>query len=314
MSAVDPAGFPSEPQIPPPVSPEDARRTRVMAIGLMCLALFMFALLDTVAKMLGRVYDPVQIAWMRYASHVVIAILIVNPLTMPGNWRSKRPVLQFFRSVLLACTTTLNFMALQHLRLDETMSIIFITPLLVAFLAGPLLGEWVGPRRLIAICVGLLGVLLVTRPGFGEWKVAYLYALCNAVCYAFYNILTRMVGASDSPWTSFFYMPIFGMVLLGPMLPPLWVWPDNGFDWTLLALTGVLGGFGHLMLIVAHAWAPAGMLAPFMFTQIVWMILLGWFVFGDKPDVWTMSGAAIVIASGLYLFAREQIVKAGTKS
>jgi drug/metabolite transporter (DMT)-like permease len=311
MSAVDPAGFPSEPQ-PPAITPEAARRTRLIAIGLMCGGLLCFAFLDAVAKYLGRTYDPVQIAWIRYASHLVIAIVIVNPMTMPGAWRSNRPVLQFFRSVLLAGTTTLNFMALQTLRMDETMSIVFVTPLLVAIFAGPLLGEWVGPRRLAAIMVGFAGVLLVTRPGIGEWQDAYLYAMANSVCYAFYNILTRMVGGRDSVWTSFFYLPMFGMALLAPMLPAVWVWPHTTFDITFLIMTGALGGFGHLMLIIAHARAPAGILAPFMFTQIVWMIALGWFVFGDTPDLWTLSGATIVISSGLYLFARERTVKSAS--
>ncbi|GGE53450.1 hypothetical protein GCM10007276_33100 [Agaricicola taiwanensis] len=311
MSAVDPAGFPSEPS-QPVVAPDDARRTRRLAIALMCGGLLMFALLDAVAKYLGQVHDPVQIAWVRYASHLLIAVVIVNPLTMPGSWRSGRPMLQFLRSVLLAGTTTLNFMALQELRMDETMSIVFATPLLVAIFAGPLLGEWVGPRRLAAIMVGFIGVLLVTRPGVGEWKIAYLYAFANAVCYAFYNILTRMVGARDSVWTSFFYMPMFGMALLAPALPSVWVWPGSTFDWGLLLFTGVLGGSGHLMLIIAHKRAPAGVLAPYIFSQIIWMIALGWTIFGDTPDLWTLSGTAVVISSGLYLFARERTVKSAT--
>lgn len=308
MSATDPAGVLPDSS---PSAPEDgARRSRHIAIGLMCMAVFLFALLDVVAKHLVTGYDPIQIAWSRYVFHVLIALVLTNPFVMPGVWRTRRPLLQFFRSVLLALTTILNFWALETLRLDETVSIMFATPFLVAILAGPLLGEWVGPRRMIAIMVGFSGVLLVTQPGVGEWKPAYLLSFGNAVFYSIYNVLTRMVGAHDNAWTSFFYVPMFGGLLLAPALPAVWVWPDNAFDWGLLASTGALGGFGHLMLIIAHVRAPAGVLAPFMYTQIIWMITLGWVVFQDRPDIWTLSGAGIVIASGLYLFARERTVKA----
>jgi drug/metabolite transporter (DMT)-like permease len=307
MSATDQAGFPPQPKHIE--TPEEARRSRMIAVGLMCTAILFFALLDATGKYLGKSYDPLQIAWSRYAFHIVIALMLVNPVTKPGAWRSRRPFLQVVRSILLMSTTILNFWALQTLRLDQTTTVLFATPFLVAIIAGPILGEWVGPRRLAAIMVGFVGVLIAMRPGVGTWDPGYLLMIVNIICYALYNVLTRMVSAHDSASTSFFYVPMFGALVLLPILPTVWTWPDNWLDWTLLAGTGALGGLGHFMLIAAHGRAPAGVLAPFMYTQIVWMISLGWIVFGDRPDIWTLSGAAVVICSGLYLFARERKVK-----
>lgn len=285
-----------------------ARRRRLTAIGLMLFALLLFAILDALAKYLGRTYHPAQIAWSRYAFHLVIALVIMNPFTARHVYRTKRPGIQLVRSFLLALSTLLNFWAVQTLRLDQVITITFAVPLLVAIFAGPLLGEWVGPRRLVAIIVGFSGVLLVTRPGFGEWHPAYLLSLGNALAYALYNVLTRKVSAHDSAHTSFLYLPMFGTLVLGLFMPQVWVWPD-AIGWAMLASTGALGGFGHYALIIAHGRAPAPVLAPFIYTQLMWMIALGWIVFGDRPDVWTLAGAGVVIGSGLYLFARERTVK-----
>jgi drug/metabolite transporter (DMT)-like permease len=282
-----------------------ARRLRIVAIALMLGALVVFSLLDSTAKYLSmQEASPLQVAWLRYVFHVLFILILLNPWTAPGVWRTKRPGLQIVRSILLAGTTIFNFWALSILRLDQAVTIAFATPLLVAAFAGPLIGEWVRRRELIAIGIGFLGVLVVTRPGFGTFEVAFLLAFGNAVCGAFYNIATRFVTAYDSAKTSIAITGLFGALVLAPIMPFIWVWPDSPLIWALHVATGVLGASGHFLLILAHARAPAPTLAPFIYAELIFMSFWGWLLFKDVPDAWTLAGAAIVILAGLYLLLK----------
>lgn len=273
----------------------------------MCGALVCFSCLDTTAKWLNHSIHPVMTVWARYAVSVVLVSLFINPLSTPGLLRTRRPWLQGIRSVLLLVSTGLNFVALQYLQLSETISIMFATPLLVALVSGPILGEWVGPRRMAAIGIGFLGVLIVARPGLGGMHPAALLSLAGTACYAFYGISTRILAASDSSETTMFYSGLAGVLLVTPVLPFVWSTPPSALGWALMGLLGFFGAIGHWLLITAHARAPASVLAPFIYTQIVWMIAFGYFVFGDVPDKWTLIGASVVIASGLYLLYRERV-------
>jgi drug/metabolite transporter (DMT)-like permease len=290
-----------------PQSVQADRRRRLAGIALMCAALICFSCLDASAKWANQSVDPLMTVWARYAVNVVLVSFLINPWTQPGVLRAKRPWLQVVRSLLLFFSTACNFVALQYLQLAETTSIIFSTPLVVALLAGPLLGEWVGPRRLVAIGIGFLGVLVITRPGLGTMHPVALLSVAGAVCYAFYNITTRILAAHDSTATTLVYSGLAGVVLMTPLLPFVWSTPASPLAWISLAATGVFGAVGHWLLILAHARAPAAILAPFIYTQIVWMLGLGYILFGDWPDTWTLVGAGIVIASGLYLLYRERV-------
>jgi drug/metabolite transporter (DMT)-like permease len=287
----------------------DERRRRLVGIALMCGAVLSFACLDATAKWLNQTLDPLLTVWVRYVGSIVFVSLFVNPWTTPGVMRTRRPWLQAGRSLLLLGATALNFVALQYLQLTETVSIMFGAPLLVALLAGPLLGEWAGPRRLAAIAVGFVGILIVTRPGLGLHPAAFL-SLGGAVCYALYSIATRILAGSDSSATTMFYSGLAGLFLVTPIVPLVWSTPDAMLVWVMMIAVGACGALGHWLLILAHARAPAPVLAPFIYTQIVWMIALGFLVFGDLPDAWTLAGSAIVIASGLYLLHRERLRRA----
>ena len=229
---------------------------------------------------------------------------MINPWTTPGVLRTRRPWLQGARSLLLFGSTALNFVALQYLQLAESMSIMFATPLLVALLAGPALGERVGPRRLAAIAIGFLGVLVVTRPGSApapggapfDRGCGLLRLLQHQHAHA------RKPDSSRPPWCirgwpgsrhdAASAVPLDHAGLAARLDPP--------------RALGVFGAVGHWLLILAHARAPAPVLSPFIYTQILWMLVLGYLVFGDWPDVWTLLGSGIVIASGLYLLSRER--------
>jgi drug/metabolite transporter (DMT)-like permease len=282
-----------------------ARRNRLVGLALMCGAVTCFAGLDTSAKWLSHSTDPLLGVWARYVSSVVLVSLVVNPWSVPGLARTRRPWMQAGRSVLLLLSTACNFFALQYLQVAQTTSIMFAAPLLVALAAGPLLGEWIGPRRLAAIGVGFVGVLIITRPGFGGMHPAALLSVFGTACYALYAISTRVLAGSDSSATTLFYSGLAGVVLVTPFVPFVWSTPSLLVA-LMMAATGVFGAVGHWLLILAHARAPAPVLAPFLYTQLIWVVILGYLVFGDLPDYWTLIGASVVIASGMYLLYRER--------
>jgi drug/metabolite transporter (DMT)-like permease len=294
----------------PRAAPSSAidRRHRLTAIGLMALATICFAGLDSSAKYLVVVEQvPVaQVTWLRFVGHVVFSAVVLWPFALRPSLRSAKPWLQIFRSALMVVTTGFNFIALRYLQLDQTITIFFLTPLLVAALAGPLLDEWVGWHRMMAIIVGFLGVVLVVHPGIGTVHWAMLLALIATFGYALYNLATRYLAAFDPAAVTQTYTPLAGVVIVAAPALAAWHWPESLSQWLLLASLGFWGGLGHWLLILAHRSAPAPVLAPFIYLGLIWMSTLGFLLFGDVPTLWTLSGAAIVIGSGLYLLARER--------
>lgn len=273
----------------------------------MCAAVIAFACLDATAKFLNGYMDTLQVVWARYTGGFVLAFLISNPWSRPGITRTRRPGLQILRAAMMLGSTATNFMAFRYLQLDQSLSILFSTPFLVAILAGPLLDEWIGWRRWVAILIGFAGVLLVTRPGAGGMHWAALYSFASAVFYSLYIVLTRILSRHDSSDTTLFYANILGAAAMLPVLPFVWSTPNDPFIIFLMVVFGAFGSLGHYLLIVAHRLAPASTLAPFMYTQLVWATAFGYFIFGDVPNSWTLAGASVVIASGLYLLHREQV-------
>lgn len=290
------------------------RRQRLIGIALMCGAVALFACLDATAKYLNTEMDSLQIAWARYTSAFVLTLIVSNPLTQGGLLRTRSIKLQIVRSVLLVASTILNFLALRWLQLDEALSIIFTFPFIVAIISGPLLDEWIGWRRWSAICFGFAGVLLITRPGFGGMHPAALFTLAATTCYGFYAVITRIVSRVDSNQTSLFYANFIGALVMLPVIPFVWQPPRDWIIALMLAMTGVLGSTGHFFLIAGHKLAPASTLSPFIYTQLIWVVILGYLVFDHVPNGWTLAGAAMVIGSGLYLLYRERKVGKSTTS
>ncbi len=275
-------------------------------IGLMCLAVVSFAVTDATAKWLGGHINVAMVVWARYVIHFVLSALVINPWTVPGLLRTRRPWLQLGRSALLFACTALNFTALQFLQLDQTVSIMFSAPFFVAVFAGPMLGEWVGARHWVAITAGFAGILLVAQPGAGGIHPAALLSLAAALCYALYSITTRILAKTDSTPTTLFYSALVGSVAASLPLPFLWETPTEPLVYGAMLELGLIAGGGHLLLIMAHRRAPAATLAPYLYIQIVAMIALGWLLFDQVPSRWTLAGAAIVVASGIYLLLHER--------
>jgi drug/metabolite transporter (DMT)-like permease len=276
----------------------------------MCGAVALFACLDAMAKYLGGHLGTLQVVAMRFVIAFFLALLISNPFSRPGLLVTARPGLQIARGCMLISTTICNFFSFRYLQLDEALAILFSTPFLVAALAGPILGEWVGWRRWTAIVVGFLGVLVVIRPGLGGMQWPALWSVAAAIFYAAYAIATRLVMRRDSGETTLFYGNLVGFLAAAPVLPFVWSAPPSWLDLVLLLAVGALGSAGHYLLILAHHRAPASVLSPFIYTQLVWATTLGYLIFANVPSRWTLLGATIVVGSGLYLLYREQKVRA----
>jgi drug/metabolite transporter (DMT)-like permease len=293
---------------PQPAHPAREQR-RLKGIALMCGAVAGFSCIDASAKFLISHMDIVQVVWARYAFAFIFSLFISNPFAHPALMRTSRPWLQIGRSALLVLSTALNVVALRYLQLDQTVSIMFSTPFLVAILTGPLLGEWIGPRRWAAITMGFVGVILVMRPGLGGIHPAAALTVIGTILYAVYLITTRVLSRTDSTETTVFYSNVVGFVAMSVALPLVWTTPKDAIVAVAMVAIGAFGALGHYLLIAAHRLAPAPILAPFIYSQLVWMVALGYLVFGDVPNRWTLVGASIVIASGLYLLFRERQLK-----
>jgi drug/metabolite transporter (DMT)-like permease len=283
------------------------RRQRLTGIALMCGAVACFGMLDATAKYLNLHMNTLEVVWARYAGALLFPFIVSNPWTRPGLLRTTRAGLQIFRSVLLLASTVANFTAVKYLQLDQAIAIGFSTSFFVAALSGPILGEWVRWRRWTAIGVGFIGVLVVTRPGMGGIHPAALLSLLAACCYATYSIITRILARTDSNETTLFYSNVVGALAMTPVVAFVWTTPTEPLIIALMVAAGVLGSFGHYLLIAGHRLAPAALLSPFIYTELVWVIILGFLVFGDVPNRWTLAGSGIVVASGLYILHRERV-------
>jgi drug/metabolite transporter (DMT)-like permease len=290
--------------------PAAAQQNVLRGIGLMVVAIGLFSCLDATAKYMASVLKlPVaQVTWVRFISQVAMMVLVLGAVSLPRLFSSRKVKHQIARSLLMLLSTVLNFLALRHLRLDQTQTIYFLAPLMVALLAGPFLGEWVGWRRMVAIIVGFFGILVVVRPGIVALEPAMLFALGSMLCYATFSLLTRYLTRFDPAEVTLFYSMIAGTVFMAPFAVMDWVWPKDVLTWVLLASMGMWGGIGHYIFIIAYRHAPASTLAPFLYFGLITHGIMGYLVFDQLPDCWTIIGAGIVIASGLYLLHRERVV------
>jgi drug/metabolite transporter (DMT)-like permease len=254
------------------------------------------------------------IVWARFAVHVGLVVLLFQPWRNPSMLRSRSLPMQALRGVFLVGSTYFNFLALNTLQLAQTTSIFFFSPMVVTALAGPLLGEWAGWRRWAAILVGFAGVLVITRPGIASFEAGHLFALCSMVSYSCYVIMTRAMASTESAESLIFYSALTPVILLLPVVPATASWPAGPLEWVILCSLGFSGGIGHWLLIKAYRQATLSALAPYPYLQMVWMIVLGYLVFGQLPDLPTLAGAAIIVGSGLYILHREHRLRLKSRS
>ena len=286
------------------LKPESAQSRRV-GIALVCLATFCFALLDAAATWLVRELPVVEVVWLRFVTHVLWMTLLLAPRYGAELVRMHSPRLHLLRAAMLASMTGLNFWALQYLQLAEVGAIQFSVPVLIALLSSWLLHERLDARRWAAIVAGLLGVLLVMRPGTQGFHPALLLSMLNTVIYAAFNLLTRKMAATESPLAMQLMSAAGAALVLAPFAWLHGQWPASPLAWGLVALCGLMGGLGHLFVAMAHRYASAAVLGPFLYQQILYMTLWGWLVFNQVPDAYVIAGALVVVGSGLYLLWLE---------
>jgi drug/metabolite transporter (DMT)-like permease len=276
-------------------------------ILLMVAAVGIFVTMDTIAKYLTRWYPAPLIVWARYVSNLVILLAFLAARGDLRLLRSARPGLQFARGLLLALATVLFFTSLSVLPLADANAIGFAMPLFVAALAVPMLGERLEMARLLAILAGLVGALIIVRPGSDLFTPYALLPLGMAVCNAFYQILTRKVAGLEPPLTSLVWGAMVGAVLFSAVAPFVWVTPLAASHGVLIVIVGILASVGHFLLIKAYDYAGAGLLAPYTYTALIWAMASGWLVFGDFPDGWSLVGMGVIVLSGLYLANRQRL-------
>lgn len=292
------------------VKPQEDRLS--LAILMMIGAYACFTLLDSSAKWLVTDGMPAWVVvFVRYGVHLGLVAALYLPREGVRILRTRHPGLEVARAFALLGSTVFNFIAVKYLALTVTSTIFFMMPIVVTILSILFLGERVGWRRWSAIGVGFCGILIVTRPWGAEFHWAMLCSLGAVVCASTYQILTRRLAGVDTTQTQQFYAALLATVAVVPLALADWAWPGDTVGWVAFALMGVFGWIGHQFLTVAHRYAPASVLAPFVYLQLVFMTASSVWIFGAIPDPMVFVGAAVVIASGIYIWLRERKVKGG---
>jgi drug/metabolite transporter (DMT)-like permease len=292
---------------PAPAMPDaKSAPSQLLGIALMIASTVFFATSDVMTKILAASLPPAEIAWLRY---VTFSLLVIPLLLMNGGGtllRSRHLFLQVLRG-LGAVGSALFFTAgLRFIPVADATAIYFIAPIVIMALSIPFLGEVVGWRRWTAACVGLVGVLIVIRPGTGAFDMAALLPVLGATSWAAAAVITRKMSGGDHSLTTLAYSAFVGFFVLSAILPFSWVTPE----WEDVALglcVGAVSMIGHWLIIVAYRHANASGIAPYSYVQLIWVGALGYLVFGAIPDSWTIVGAIVIAASGLYTAYRERV-------
>ncbi|PAS95255.1 MAG: EamA family transporter [Candidatus Dactylopiibacterium carminicum] len=275
------------------------RARPLRGVLLFLCALLLFACLDTTTKYLSQRYPVTMIVWMRYVVHALLMAVVLLPSKGMTLMRTHRTGLVWVRALSLAAMSLLMGLGLQRLPVAEATSIGFTAPMLVVLLARPVLGERIGWLRGGAVALGFIGVLLVARPGGSLDLFGVAVVLCAAVCGAAYQLLSRVLSSSERAVTMLFYTALAGCAIFGPLMP--WLWggpPPSWLDVLLFASLGFYGGLGHLFFTQAYRYAPASLLAPVSYLQLLWAALTGFIVLGHVPEPMALLGMLVIMVSG----------------
>jgi drug/metabolite transporter (DMT)-like permease len=287
-------------------APRINRENPLRGIALMLIALACFSCSDAASKAMTATLPAIEVAWLRF---VVFMLLMLSSAALGGGLdavRSQRPGLQVIRGLGVLGSSVFFIMGLRYLPMAEATAISFVSPVFVTALSIPLLREVVGIRRWMAVVVGLIGVLIVVRPGTGAFEASALLPVFSALSWAVALVVTRKMSSSDGPIVALTYAAVVGLIVTSALVPFDWVTPG----WREIGLglvTGVASTVAQLLVVLAFRHANASVLAPFSYSQLIWSALLGFAIFGNVPDSWTIVGAAVIIASGLYTAHRERV-------
>ncbi len=268
------------------------------------LAFAIFATHDVVVKTLGATYSPVQIVFFSVTfSFPLVALMLMRDQT-DGNLIPRHPWWTAVRTLSAVVTAVTAFYAFSVLPLAQTYAILFATPLLITLLAIPILGEKVGIRRGIAVVVGLLGVMIVLRPGSADLSLGHLAAVAAAVCASLASVIVRKIGSEERSVVLLLYPMVTNFILLGCALPLVY----KPMPIQHLGMVGIISAFGMagmLLIISAYRRAEATIVAPMQYSQMIWAVIFGSLLFDESVDAMTILGAAVIIGSGIYIVMRE---------
>jgi drug/metabolite transporter (DMT)-like permease len=296
---------------PPPPAPTDRILRAILST---IVAMACFSILNAMSKTLSTSgYPVIEVIWARY----VFAFLFMLALFLPRSGRKlfsiHRLDTQIVRGLLLFFSSFLFFHGVVYLPLATAASISLASPIIVTALSARLLKEPVGPRRWAAVVVGFIGALIVVRPGHEGFDWHVLLIVASTICSSFYQLFSRRYGQSERPDASATLATIVGTVAATPFVPFEWVTPTSTWHALLFVGMGIMAGTGHYFLTIAYSQAPAAVVTPFNYTQLIGSAILGYAVFHEMPDLWTWVGAAVIIASGLYIGYREHVRHRGKK-
>jgi drug/metabolite transporter (DMT)-like permease len=263
--------------------------------------------MNAAVKLLGANYPVAQIVWARFTGHLLVMLLVFLPQYGRRLLATRRPAVQIGRSLLMLVSNMMFVVAIARVPLATASAIGFTSPLIVTALSVPLLHEHVGIRRWSAVAIGFAGALLVIRPGSGLFDPAVFLLLLSSAAYALYQIATRWVSFYDDAAIGILFTALLGSLVMTMPLPLVFVMPHRALDMLLFCSLGLLGGAGHYLVIRAFQSGPAAVIAPLGYVELIGTTILGYLIFGNFPDLWTWIGAAIIIASGLYIAFRERL-------
>ena len=275
-------------------------------IALILASTVFLGISDVTSKYLSATLPSIEIAWIRF----LVFALIMVPAMLPGSplfaLRTGRPGLQAMRGVALLGSSLFFISGLRFLPIAEASATGFVSPLFVTALSIVFLSERVGVRRWLATAVGLIGVLIILRPGSSSFHPAVFFPLVSALSWACMLIMTRMMSGREAAITTMTYSSIVGVGILSALVPLVWVAP-SWHDILFGILVGLASTVGQWIVVLAFRYADASVLAPFSYTQLLWVSILGFLIFGEVPGVWTVTGAVFIVASGLYTAHRERL-------
>jgi drug/metabolite transporter (DMT)-like permease len=277
---------------------------RVRASVYLSCGVALFAIMDGLGKHLADSQSVVQIVWARYAFALPVVAFVGGASAWRLAARGGQAGLQVLRSLLPLIASVFVVLGVSRMPLGDFTAIGYASPLLVVALSSPVLGERTRPASWVGVLIGFAGVLIIARPGSSALASAAIFPLGTAFCFALYQVMTRLLSRGADPAVTFVWTIGVGLVAASLALPFAWL-PVSPMAWVLLILSGLLFGVGHFLVIRAYALATASFLAPFTYVQIVAAVVMGVAVFGDVPDGWTVTGAAIVVASGIYVVLRQ---------
>jgi drug/metabolite transporter (DMT)-like permease len=278
-----------------------------LGILLMIAAIFLFTLMDAAAKGLISRYPVAMVVWARFVVMALVLVLLLGR-RLPALARTRHPAAQVLRAVCQLGATGMFFASLAHIGLAEATAITDLNPVLITLGAAVFLGERLGPRRLFGVFAALVGALIVIRPGADVFSPAALLPLGAAVCYATNVLITRKLGQIEPVWTPMIHAAVICTAIMSAALPFAWVSPAAA-DLPQFVLIGLLGTGAQLCLIRAFTLAEAGLIAPFAYVGLIFAGLWGIVFFDQWPDGWTVAGAIVIVAAGLYVWHRETVAQ-----